>query len=63
MWVLVLHEFDLEIIDKTGARNLVVDHLSIIVRIEDLFSIQNDFPYEQLLQLHDVTLWFVNFVN
>ncbi|XP_050890327.1 uncharacterized protein LOC127095720 [Lathyrus oleraceus] len=49
-WILLLQEFDLEIKDKKGTENVVVDHL---FRIEDLkpeqVPINDDFPYDQLV--------------
>ncbi|XP_050918591.1 uncharacterized protein LOC127136028 [Lathyrus oleraceus] len=62
-WMLLLQEFNVEIKDKSGAENLVADHLSRIERDEDPFPIQDDFPDEQLLLLHGVTPWFVYIVN
>ena len=54
--MLLLQEFDLEIRDKKGTENLVVDHLS---RIEDEICkeerpIQDYFPDEQLLLILEV---------
>ncbi|PNX72416.1 hypothetical protein L195_g028306, partial [Trifolium pratense] len=49
--------------DKSGAENLVADHLSRIERDGDTSPIQDDFPDEQLLLLHGVTPWFANIVN
>ena len=34
-WMLWLQEFDLEICDRSGAQNLVADHLSRIERVSD----------------------------
>ncbi|XP_050916838.1 uncharacterized protein LOC127132019 [Lathyrus oleraceus] len=62
-WMLLLQEFNVEIKDKSGAENLVADHLSRIERDEDLFPIQDDFPDEQLLVLHGITPWFADIVN
>ena len=45
--MLWLQEFDLEIRDRSGAQNLVVDHLYILYSISDSFS----------------TPWFANIVN
>lgn len=41
--MLFLQELNMEIKDKSGAKNLVADHLSIIERNEDPFPIQDDF--------------------
>jgi len=44
-WMLWLPEFDLEIRDRSGAQNLVADHLSRIERsIDDASPIRDDFP-------------------
>ncbi|XP_050890921.1 uncharacterized protein LOC127096386 [Lathyrus oleraceus] len=62
-WMLLLQEFNVEIKDKSGAENLVADHLSRIERNEDPFPIQDDFPDEQLFLLHGITPWFADIVN
>ena len=64
-WVLLLQEFDLEIKDKKGTENLVVDHLSQLEGSRKEIQINDDFPDEQLLAIKDKELvpWFVNFVN
>ncbi|XP_045797211.1 uncharacterized protein LOC123891391 [Trifolium pratense] len=62
-WMLLLKEFNVEIKDKSGAENLVADHLSRIERDGDIFPIQDEFPDEQLLLLHGVTPWFADIVN
>ena len=54
-WMLLLQEFDLEIKDKSGAENLVADHLNRIERVEKPLPIKDDFPDEQLLQLQHLT--------
>ncbi|RDX71761.1 hypothetical protein CR513_48844, partial [Mucuna pruriens] len=42
-WMLLLQEFDIEIRDKRGAKNSVVDDLSRIERESDLMPILDDF--------------------
>jgi len=64
-WMLLLQEFDLEIRDRSGAQNLVADHLSRIERVVDTLLIRDDFPDEQLLNISVSfpTPWFANIVN
>ncbi|CAN6695216.1 unnamed protein product [Malus baccata var. baccata] len=50
-WMLLLQEFDLEIKDKKGSDNVVVDHLSRLVREEEVLPISETFPDEQLLSI------------
>src|SRR3954465_5580494 len=49
-WVLLLQEFDLQIVDRKGAHNPMADNLS---RIEDIphdpIPVNNSFPDEQLV--------------
>ena len=52
-WVLLLQEFDLEIKDKKGTENLVVDHLSRLERARDEVHVNDDFPDEQILAIED----------
>jgi len=64
-WMLWLQEFDLEIRDRSGAQNLVTDHLSRIERsANDASPIWDDFSDESLLTLStSLSPWFANFVN
>ena len=64
-WMLLLQEFHIEIRDKSGAENLVADHLSRIERASDPFPVQDSFPDEQLLQLQgkNISPWFADMVN
>ncbi|MCI33583.1 hypothetical protein A2U01_0054800, partial [Trifolium medium] len=49
-WILLLQEFDIEILDKKGTDNVVADHLSRMEGIElESVPINDDFPYERLI--------------
>ncbi|XP_076932221.1 uncharacterized protein LOC143597671 [Bidens hawaiensis] len=63
-WVLLLQEFDLEIRDKKGFENVVVDHLSRISLegVDDLKEINEKFPDEQLLVVSTAP-WYAHYVN
>ena len=54
IWVLLLQEFDLEIKDKKGSENVIIDHLSRLEKLteeEKGIEIAENFPDEQLFQL------------
>ncbi|XP_042460227.1 uncharacterized protein K02A2.6-like [Zingiber officinale] len=68
-WILLLQEFNLEIRDKKGAENVVVDHLYRVwpneQRNVDFDLLINDvFPDEHLLAINFEGIpWYVDFVN
>ena len=64
-WVLMLQEFDLEIKDKKGTKNLVADHLCRLEGPINEVQINNNFPDEQLLAMSEVSPvpWFADYVN
>ena len=54
IWILLLQEFDIEIKDKKGSDNVIVDHLSRIEKPnEDKYrtKIEENFLDEQLFQV------------
>ena len=63
--MLQLQEFDLEIEDKKGTENLVVDHLSRLEGLSKEIQINDDFPNKQLLAIEDKkpVPWFADLVN
>ena len=55
----------MEIKDKKGTENLVVDHLSLLEGPSKEVQINDDFPDEQLLAIDDINPmpWFADYVN
>ena len=62
-WILLLQEFGLEIRDKSGAENLVVDHLSRLVMDGEPSPLTDEFPDEHLFSISGETPWYVDIVN
>ena len=64
-WILLLQEFDLEIRDKKGSENVVVDHQSRLELGEhqDEACIQETFPDEQVMRVETIVPWFADYVN
>ena len=63
-WVLLLQEFNLQIRDKKGVENVVVDHLSRLTIAHNTHnpSIYDEFPEESLL-IVDSAPWYVHIAN
>ncbi|GJS79678.1 reverse transcriptase domain-containing protein [Tanacetum coccineum] len=70
-WILLLQEFDIEIKNKKGAKNVAADHLS---RLENPYleesrddDIDDNFPDKTLMNFssieEDNILWFADFAN
>ena len=63
-WILLLQEFDLEILDKKGSENMVADHISRILVESDTEPIRDKFSDEQLFSISSTNLpWFAHIVN
>nr|XP_027060695.1 uncharacterized protein LOC113687232 [Coffea arabica] len=62
-WILLLQEFDLEIKDKSGAENLVADHLSHLLVHKEGQSLREAFLEEQLLAVDSSAPWYADIVN
>jgi hypothetical protein len=63
---LLLQEFDIEIRDKKGSENVVVDHLSRLTvgYTKDAIPISETFPDEQLMHIaQNPAPWFTDIVN
>ncbi|XP_074377307.1 uncharacterized protein LOC141718828 [Apium graveolens] len=62
-WVLLLQKFDLEIRDKKGSENVVVDHLpNLVVESTIDMPLNESFPDEHLFSI-SITPWFADIVN
>ena len=55
-WILLLQDFDLEILDKKGSENLVADHISRILVEHNKERIKDRFLDEQLFSISSTDL-------
>ena len=65
-WILLLQEFDLEILDHKGTENQVADHLSCLSNEPfqcQQKEIEDCFLDEQLLCIEEKESWYANIVN
>ena len=66
-WFLLLQEFDLEVKDKKGAKNVVADHLSHLIHDDEAnlgAPIDNSFPDECLLAISMTSIpWYDDQAN
>ena len=64
-WVLLLQEFNLEIRDKKGNENVVVDHLSMLLLEEegDELPLNENFPDVQLFTIDAKLPCYADIVN
>jgi hypothetical protein len=66
-WVLLLQEFDLHIVDRKGAENLVADNLSRLENISfDPIPVNDSFPNEQLAAINVTSRdlpWYADYAN
>ena len=63
-WVLILQEFNLQIKDKKGVENVVVDHLSRLKIAHNTHNlpINDEFPEEFLLLVENAP-WYAHIAN
>ncbi|GKE30860.1 reverse transcriptase domain-containing protein [Tanacetum coccineum] len=65
-WILLLQEFDIEIKDRKGTKNVAADHLSRIENdeISDDSEVDDNFPRETLMEINTKDEpWFADFAN
>ena len=65
-WVLFLQEFDMEIKDKKGSDNVIIDHLSRVEQNEtgkEETELKENFPDEQLFKVSFQIPWYADIVN
>ncbi|GKB22390.1 reverse transcriptase domain-containing protein [Tanacetum coccineum] len=65
-WILLLQEFDIEINDRKGTKNVAADHLSRIKNdeISDDSEVDDNFPGETIMEINTRDEpWFADFEN
>jgi len=63
IWLLLLQEFNITVLDRPGRKNLVVDFLSIIHNEEHATPINNDFHNEHIFVVSTNSPWFADVAN
>jgi hypothetical protein len=63
IWLLLLQEFDITIMEKPGKDNVVVDFLSRLVNDGNAPPVEDTFPDENLFAVSTNSSWFVDVSN
>ena len=62
-WILLLQEFDVEIRDKKGVKNVVADHLSRMNHEDDKEPIEDKMRDDHLYHILDKDTWMINIIG
>jgi hypothetical protein len=63
-WILLLHEFDVELHDKKGVENVVADHLSRMNHgQDDKEPIEDKMRDENLYRILDKDTWMIDIIQ
>jgi hypothetical protein len=62
-WLLLLQEFNINIIDRPSKDNLVADFLSRMIHLGDNTPVEDNFPNENLFVISTFTSWYVYLAN
>ncbi|CAM8916767.1 unnamed protein product [Rhodiola kirilowii] len=65
-WILLLQEFNIEIKDKKGVKNVVADHLSRVELYDSKWfsvPVQDSFIGEYLMSVENDAPWYADYVN
>jgi hypothetical protein len=62
-WLLLLQEFNINIIDTPGKDNLVADFLSRMIHLGDNTPVDDNFPDEFFFPISTFTPWYENVAN
>ena len=63
IWILLLKEFNVIVIDQLGKENQVADFISRLNTEGENVPIFDEFPYENLFTISTHTPWFVDITN
>jgi hypothetical protein len=62
-WLLLLQEFNINIIDRPGKDNLMDDFLSRMIHLGDNAPVEDNFPDENLFSISTFTPWYADVAN
>jgi hypothetical protein len=62
-WLLLLQDFNINIIDRPGKDNLVADFLSRMIHLGDNTPVDDNFPDENLFSISKFTPWYTYVAN
>jgi hypothetical protein len=62
-WMLLLQEFNINIINRPSKNNLVVDFLSRMIHLGDNAPVEDNFPDEKLFVISTFTPWYADVAN
>lgn len=62
-WLLLLHEFNIKIINKLGKSNIVANFISKLTTLEEDEKVNDKFLDENFFSLSTTSPWYVDMAN